>query len=439
MAVTEMKASAFLNSLGVNTALDYLDTQYADVNMVANDLSYLNVTHVRDHIPGNPDVYARYAQIANQGVKFDLQLPGGNVDLGSVMQNLDAFAKAVPNSIAAVEGSNEINLWPVTFNGQTGLAAGTAEQSALYSAIHGDPLLSNASVYALSLGGAGADQESQLGNLAGSADFGNAHIYPGSGANTAQYLATWRASQSIPTGGDPMVVTEMGWFTEPDNPNGNGVSEDVQGKLTLNALLDNAAAGVNTTYLYELLDSKVSSQINEQDHYGLFHSDGTPKIAATDIHNLTTILADNTAGTGAATTPLNYTIQGLPSTGHSLVLDKSDGTHELTVWNEPALWDQNTKTEIAVPATPVTVQLGQVATGYHSERCQRRRLYNGFATNHHSERCQQRRLHNGHATNCHPRRRGRSGAIRQRHDGSFRPPFQSPIQRAPWRPGSHPE
>jgi len=49
-------------------------------------------------------------------------------------------------------------------------------------------------------------------------------------------------------------------------------------------------------------------------------------------HNITTILAD----TSSAFTPIAipYSIYGMPSTGYSMLLQKSDGTYDLVVWGE---------------------------------------------------------------------------------------------------------
>src|SRR5262249_28844344 len=58
----------------------------------------------------------------------------------------------------------------------------------------------------------------------------------------------------------------------------------------------------------------------------------TPRKAAVYLHNLTTILADP----GFMTKPgrLNYSIPEQPATVHDLLLQKSDGTFALVVWNE---------------------------------------------------------------------------------------------------------
>jgi hypothetical protein len=68
-----------------------------------------------------------------------------------------------------------------------------------------------------------------------------------------------------------------------------------------------------------------------QGYWGLFHTDYTPKLSATYLHNLTAILADNVT---FAPSSLNYSIPNEPATVHDLLIQKSTGTFELAVWDE---------------------------------------------------------------------------------------------------------
>ena len=77
----------------------------------------------------------------------------------------------------------------------------------------------------------------------------------------------------------------------------NGISETVQAKCTLTTLLDAYQKGVAKTYLYELIDDAAIRSTSLEAHFGLFNADGSPKLAAMAIHNLTKILSD-TGSTG---------------------------------------------------------------------------------------------------------------------------------------------
>ncbi len=84
-----------------------------------------------------------------------------------------------------------------------------------------------------------------------------------------------------------------------------------------------------------------------QGYWGLVHTDYTPKASAIYLHNLTTILADQSSNF----TPrkLNYTISDQPTTVHDLLIQKSNGTLELALWGEQAKGSDD-----------VTVKLGAV-------------------------------------------------------------------------------
>lgn len=60
----------------------------------------------------------------------------------------------------------------------------------------------------------------------------------------------------------------------------------------------------------------------------------------------------------AAPQSMGYTVTGLPATGHSLLLQKSDKTFELIVWNEPVVCKNGA--DVVVTPVPVTVNFGSV-------------------------------------------------------------------------------
>jgi hypothetical protein len=52
-------------------------------------------------------------------------------------------------------------------------------------------------------------------------------------------------------------------------------------------------------------------------------------------------------------------VTGLPGTGQTLLTQKSSGTFEVMIWNEPAVWNPQSDRPIANPSTSVSVNLGQ--------------------------------------------------------------------------------
>src|SRR5574341_1359782 len=93
--------------------------------------------------------------------------------------------------------------------------------------------------------------------------------------------------------------------------------------------LDQFKRGWKHTAIY-LLRDRTDEAGNQT--FGFYKPDYTPRLAATYLHNLTTILADK----ASATTPgkLDYSIPNPPATVHDLLLQKSGGKVELVVWNE---------------------------------------------------------------------------------------------------------
>ena len=95
----------------------------------------------------------------------------------------------------------------------------------------------------------------------------------------------------------------------------------------LNVYMAQFKRGWSYTFIYQMVDNQGGDSAGT----GIFHTNNTPKLAATYIHNLTTILADNSSFTPGA---LNYSIPSEPATVHDLLLQKSNGTFYLAVWDE---------------------------------------------------------------------------------------------------------
>jgi trimeric autotransporter adhesin len=360
---TILSASSFTSSIAVNAHVGYAWGSYNNLALVETDLRYLGVTTLRDSLAGDPSAQPVLDGLAAAGFKFDFLVPSGLPATGSAglqqyIASLQQFETAHPNSIVALEGLNEANIQPFSYNGSSSMAAAAQFQQVYYAAIKGDAALAGIPVYDLTLGYNDLSGYSSLGNLSASTDFASSHAYvPTESTPQAAIAAAISAASSVAAGA-PSVITETGYTTQA-NTQYLGVDQTVQAKSILNTLVDAYKAGVGTTYLYELLDGN-SSSTNSEDHFGLFNSDGTPKLAATAIHNLTTILNDNGNGGHTPTAPLGYSLSGLPDSGNSMVLGKSNGAYDLVVWAEPQIWNDATSTEIAASTQPVTVNLGSV-------------------------------------------------------------------------------
>lgn len=362
---TILSANGFVNSIGVNTHAGFGWTDYNNLALMVDDLKYLGVTHLRDAMGTSPAAQPVVGGLAAAGYKFDFLVSSalpqtGATGLQNYIVSLEKFAASHPGSISAIEGLNEANHQPFSYNGSSSLSAAAQFQSALYQAINSNATLASTPVYNLSLAYNDPQGYSQLGNMSGSVDYANAHAYVSTSLTPSSSIAATLSAVATAAPGKPIVITETGYTTQA-NTQYLGVNETVQAKSILNTLVDAYKAGVSTTYLYEMFDRDSSAaNTNPEANFGLFNSDGTPKLAATAIHNLTTILADDGKGGLQPTDPLNYTLSNMPASGNSMVLGKSNGAYELVVWAEPKLWNDATDTELSNAAQTVTVNLGAV-------------------------------------------------------------------------------
>lgn len=341
-----MRASKFVSSIGLNVHMAAFNTSTNSAKLLAA-LNYLGVQNIRV-VAAEKFVSATggLGTLAAAGIKFDMLLPSF-VDPLKTITVLKAFDAAHPDAIAAIEGPNEINNWPITYNGLTGAAAGHAFVNAAAGMIKGTSL---ADVKFYDLTGAPRSAESS----ANASQFVNIHPYPQNGNQPGVALLNSAARHTV--AGKELVITEAGYHTGKTTTGWEGVDLATQAKLTLNLLADAVKLGVSSTYLYQLKDNKDPNGEKVDANLGLFDSMLNAKPVATAIHNLTSILADKTATAASfATHALNYTMTGLPETGKSLLLEKSNGMHDILVWAEPDIWDEVADRPIKVAPSPVTV------------------------------------------------------------------------------------
>ena len=338
--VQSIPAKSFLDSLGVNVHMEYTDGKYANVNNVLKDLNYLGITHVRDGVP-SPNWMppgqgvAAINTLAAAGVKFDIVV--GGPDLAANMLQLVSLETAHPGMLSAVEGPNEINNWPITYQGFTGQTAATRFQGDLYKAIHGNSLLNRLPVYYLT---GGSPANLKVNN--GLADATNEHPYPRNGDQPGDVIKQAFAND-YPQATIGKVITESGYYTQPESQDWGGVDGMTQAKGTLALYFESARQGISAIYLYQLLDAYLDRSGTTNDyHFGLFEFDTVPKPAAVAIHNLTQYLADS----ASSPQTLVYAIDDLPVTARTLLLSKSDGSFVIAVWNAAPFWDKSKKEPI---------------------------------------------------------------------------------------------
>lgn len=354
--IAAVRASDFLATIGVCAHV----AQGVDApKPAATAIAYAGIRNMRDD--ANPATVPDWISMHQQvGLRVCMLPKNGDVATTiSMAKQLQAAG-----ALLAVEGPNEPNNWPVTYQGQTSSSSTFLPvaqfQRDLYAAVHADPALSGIPVFASSeSGGAEPDnvglQFLAIPNGAGTtmtagtkyADYANTHNYVSGHSNQlvdnvcydaedptlngdwdglyVEYGRTWHQGFAGYSNADlvmlPRVTTETGWTTA----GAGAITPEQQARIFLNLYLEAFKRGWAYTFIYMLRDDP------SQGAFGLFDSSYQPKKSGTYLHNLTTILADPGARQPGL---LNYTVATQPTTVHDLLMQKSDGTFELAIWDE---------------------------------------------------------------------------------------------------------
>lgn len=358
---TTIPLAAFVDSLGINIHINYKDGAYADAGQVAADLRHLGIVHVRQGIPASWGTVrpADFTTLAQQGVRFDMVLRWEDVENGFYQTFLHDLVQANPGSLAAIEGFNEINNWPVTYAGQTGPAAAQMALQAVYAAVHADPLLKGVPLFDMT----GAPRVARINKRA---DVANAHPYPHNGRQPCGAVDRAFDEGYVQPAPLPRVITEIGNFTLPRDWPANkswwhgytmlGVDEATQAKSVIAAYFCAARAGVSRTYVYELLDEKPDPANTQPEmRFGVFRFDHSPKPAATAIRNLVLLL--NQAAVRPGSAALARDAITAPASVRKLLLRKQGGGLILALWNDVDFWSFDGPLNAA--PVPVTLRLSR--------------------------------------------------------------------------------
>ena len=66
--------------------------------------------------------------------------------------------------------------------------------------------------------------------------------------------------------------------------------------------------------------------------YGIMDTPARPTLLGRYIHNLTSILADNSSAFSPGR--VNCSLFGMPSTGYAMLMQKTNGKYELVIWGK---------------------------------------------------------------------------------------------------------
>jgi hypothetical protein len=257
----------------------------ANIMSACDQLGGVRLMRCRDPYTGTVG-WNTYVALARAGMRFSFTLSVRDPD--RTIADLRAFLQAAPGSIWAIEYPNEPDLNPVLFNGvqdvRLGFRTGQAPALMAYiTAMHGlfadDTQLRDIPIIA-----SNDYMQAEQGPLS---NFGNSHIYPQKTSNVATKIAAFRSL--VQAGGHGQgVITEWGRTTGGSAANSTAapVTQAEQAELLasdLTALL--AEPMVAAVSLYELFSWPGTG---EQDNFGLFNADLSPRPVVAEIRAIIT-------------------------------------------------------------------------------------------------------------------------------------------------------
>ena len=342
-----LRVRDFVDAIGMNCKFKDIGSLYADVPGALKQLQYLGVSLVREGFPArelSEQQLQGYHAFAAIGGRFTF-VTHNEKPVPEIVADIAAFERAYPGAVRAVEGPNELNHWPISYNGLKGPAAAKTYMADLYAAVKGDAVLGPAGVRVYGV--------TDWPSTSTTADYANVHSYERNAFASHERLrqdrdegrAAFASSVETPPGAKPpWVLTETGYHTWLEPGWFTGVDPATQARLGLMLIFGVAELGGEETQWYQLLDAWGPPKSGEE-AFGVFDHNGKPKPLALALHNTTQILADRgpTART-FVTKPLLYDLAGNlgqpPHEGvYHLPLQRSDQSHFLAVWRENVVWD----------------------------------------------------------------------------------------------------
>ena len=355
---TARSADSFVDSIGVNVKLSYLDTPYGDFDKLEAVLKRSGIRHIRDGLTAKPEIQQRLLKLHADGIGATLIVDGDALIPGFGPQNefLKRMAVLAP-AVEMFEGTNEADAG-CAFDGKQFPSSLDELQHILYRTVKNGPYAA-IPVIAPSMGY--PPNSTKIPNEPG--DFGNIHSYhgarnPGTTENRLDLPKFYLGNSAIVSPGKPVICTETGNPTAAYPDPGlwmPRISEWAQGKYSLRTYLEYFNSGIVRTFIHELIDEHPNPYLDEQ-NFGLLRNDWSPKPAFTGITNTIAILSDP-APKAFTPSALSYQLTGEMSNVHHTLLQKRDGTFYLVLWQEAPSYDPNRFQDIGVPDAAVQLQV----------------------------------------------------------------------------------
>jgi hypothetical protein len=358
-------ADAFIDSIGINT--HYGNAGNGPGNAYANPLldtklTELGIGHLRDHTWSDigltriDGLYSAYGIRTNLILGETTRSPAQLVDLLKQHPGYEAI-EGLNEPDGQSPGRTYTNASGTTFvdvPSANDYAATRAFQNDLYAAVRADALLSPVRVLSPAMGNSSRSQF-----LVGTGfDVAAMHHYsdgrePTFGLSTA--LTNMNTLRGAPP--KPLIATESGYFNQPFAQTGS-IPETISGQYMPRLYAEYFNSGISRTYAYELVDQGPSTA-NREENFGLLRFDMSEKPAFVAMKNVIHLLEE--PGADFVPGSLDYTLSSASdiSQVHHTLLQKSDGTFYLLLWQEEPAYNRFAESEIINPALAVTLTLNQ--------------------------------------------------------------------------------
>lgn len=356
-------AASFADSIGINTHMS--SEAYASRYRLVRDLlGASGIRHLRDEIrPRNDltqwrDLFGRYS------IRSHLLVSPATNTMTQMLEYIDALGV---EKISAIEGQNEGDGdW---FKAQKAAlpdwsAAVVAYQREVFEALRSRfPATELPIVSPTVLDWKPGDMR----KISGAADFCDivaihSYVQHAEEPETAKRYAavSWylQNMRDVFKPGAPAMATETGYNNT--TANGRGVSETAAAIYIPRLLLNNFAAGVQRTFLYQLLDAGADPD-NSEHHWGLVRNDGTPKPAFQAVAALLGAFRNEGEGSHKTAETAGVSLRDAPPAARLLQFQKANGTIILAIWRAVPCWDVATTEDIPVAPRPVIFIPGRPA------------------------------------------------------------------------------
>ena len=347
-------AEDFVESLGVNVHAQHLyDTLH---EALAQKLGEAGIRHVRDGAHDKAFAHAT-SFFEKHGIRTTFitgRRIGGRtewkspLDVTKVEAELRGIREKALAATAAIEGPNEYDLFHDERDKQWAETL-REYQRRVFAGVKADPALRHLPVIGPSLTSEAA--YSEAGDLGAFLDFTCLHLYqstrhpgtagwgPGGYGSIAWNLRHAAVQNGAAAPARPVQVTECGYVS---SVKVGGVPEEVEGKYLPRMYAEFFRRGIARSFKYELMDGDSKDAGDAQKHYGLLRSDLGEKPAFVALKSLIGLLADSKWDAEAkkrvtpafAPASLAFSLAGATNQVRHLLLQKSDGTFHLLLWQE---------------------------------------------------------------------------------------------------------